>query len=73
MKEPYTAVIKHSGAWWIGWIEEVTGVNCQVGLGKNYWKRYGQRSERRGTRKKLSPYEREELLSHLRARGCELL
>jgi len=29
MKEPYTAVIKHSGAWWIGWIEEVPGVNCQ--------------------------------------------
>ena len=31
MKEPYTAVIKHSGAWWIGWIEEVPGVNCQEG------------------------------------------
>jgi hypothetical protein len=25
----YTAVIKQSGAWWIGWIEEVPGVNCQ--------------------------------------------
>lgn len=25
----YTAVIKQSGAWWIGWIEEVQGVNCQ--------------------------------------------
>ena len=25
----YTAVIKRSGAWWIGWIEEVPGVNCQ--------------------------------------------
>lgn len=31
MKRPYTAVIKHSGDWWIGWIEEVTGVNCQEG------------------------------------------
>ena len=31
MKEPYTAVIKHSGDWWIGWIEEVPGVNCQEG------------------------------------------
>ncbi len=31
MKKPYTAVIKHSGAWWIGWIEEVPGVNCQEG------------------------------------------
>lgn len=29
MKETYTAVIKKSGAWWIGWIEEVPGVNCQ--------------------------------------------
>ncbi len=25
----YTAVVKHSGEWWIGWIEEVSGVNCQ--------------------------------------------
>ena len=29
MKETYTAVIKQSGQWWIGWIEEVPGVNCQ--------------------------------------------
>ena len=25
----YTAVIKRIGRWWIGWIEEVPGVNCQ--------------------------------------------
>jgi len=25
----YTAIIKKSGSWWIGWIEEVPGVNCQ--------------------------------------------
>lgn len=25
----YTAVVKRSGTWWIGWIEEVPGVNCQ--------------------------------------------
>ncbi len=25
----YTAVVKQDGAWWIGWIEEVPGVNCQ--------------------------------------------
>ena len=30
MRESYTAVIKQSGAWWIGWIEEVPGVNCQA-------------------------------------------
>lgn len=29
MKPSYTAVIKHDGDWWIGWIEEVPGVNCQ--------------------------------------------
>jgi hypothetical protein len=27
--QTYTAVIKRSGAWWIGWIEEIPGVNCQ--------------------------------------------
>jgi predicted RNase H-like HicB family nuclease len=29
MKNIYTAVIKQDGDWWIGWIEEVPGVNCQ--------------------------------------------
>ncbi|MCZ7624852.1 MAG: hypothetical protein C3F12_11845 [Candidatus Methylomirabilota bacterium] len=29
MKEHYTAVIKQRGQWWIGWVEEVPGVNCQ--------------------------------------------
>ena len=29
MKQTYTVVIKQSGPWWIGWIEEVPGVNCQ--------------------------------------------
>ena len=29
MTQTYTAVIKQSGPWWIGWIEEVPGVNCQ--------------------------------------------
>ncbi len=29
MAANYTAVIKHSDPWWIGWIEEVSGVNCQ--------------------------------------------
>jgi predicted RNase H-like HicB family nuclease len=29
VKDAYTAVIKKSGDWWIGWIEEVPGVNCQ--------------------------------------------
>ena len=25
----YTAVVKKEGDWWIGWIEEIPGVNCQ--------------------------------------------
>lgn len=25
----FTAVIKQEDDWWIGWIEEVPGVNCQ--------------------------------------------
>jgi predicted RNase H-like HicB family nuclease len=29
MKNNYTAVIKQDGDWWIGWIEEIPGVNCQ--------------------------------------------
>jgi predicted RNase H-like HicB family nuclease len=29
MANEYTAVVKKDGDWWIGWIEEVPGVNCQ--------------------------------------------
>jgi len=29
MANTYTAIIKHDEKWWIGWIEEVPGVNCQ--------------------------------------------
>ncbi len=29
MTSIYTATIKQDGDWWIGWIEEVPGVNCQ--------------------------------------------
>lgn len=29
MPQKYTAVIKQDAEWWIGWIEEVPGVNCQ--------------------------------------------
>lgn len=29
MDNKYTAVIKKMDDWWIGWIEEVPGVNCQ--------------------------------------------
>ena len=29
MNQTFTAVVKQDGPWWIGWIEEVPGVNCQ--------------------------------------------
>ena len=29
--QEYTAIVKRVGDWWIGWIEEVPGVNCQEG------------------------------------------
>ena len=29
MSAPYTAVIQQHGDWWIGWVEEVPGVNSQ--------------------------------------------
>ena len=29
MNTEYTAVIKKDDDWWVGWIEEVPGVNCQ--------------------------------------------
>ena len=29
MQNQYNAVVKQEGGWWIGWIEEVPGVNCQ--------------------------------------------
>lgn len=35
MGNNYTAVVKKSGKWWIGWIEEVPGVNCQERTRKN--------------------------------------
>jgi len=29
MRPEYTAVVKQEDDWWIGWIAEVPGVNCQ--------------------------------------------
>jgi predicted RNase H-like HicB family nuclease len=29
MNNEYTAIIKQDGDWWIGWIEEIQGINCQ--------------------------------------------
>ena len=29
MNNAYTAILKQDGDWWIGWIEEIPGTNCQ--------------------------------------------
>ena len=29
MNAEYTAIVKQTGDWWIGWIKEIPGVNCQ--------------------------------------------
>ncbi|HWX20138.1 MAG TPA: type II toxin-antitoxin system HicB family antitoxin [Candidatus Binatia bacterium] len=29
MKQQFTAVVKQDDGWWIGWVEEITGVNSQ--------------------------------------------
>jgi len=29
MNSEFTAIIKESNGWWIGWIEEIPGINCQ--------------------------------------------
>jgi predicted RNase H-like HicB family nuclease len=29
MTPPFTAVIRQDGPWWLGWVEEVPGVNAQ--------------------------------------------
>jgi predicted RNase H-like HicB family nuclease len=29
MSNTYTAITKQDGDWWIGWVQEVPGVNCQ--------------------------------------------
>ena len=29
MENEYTAVVRQDGQWWIGWIEEIPGVNSQ--------------------------------------------
>lgn len=29
MANSYTAITRKDGDWWIGWVEELPGVNCQ--------------------------------------------
>ena len=29
MNQTYTAIVQQHEGWWIGWIKEIPGVNCQ--------------------------------------------
>ena len=29
MSQTYTPVIQQSEGWWIGWVQEIRGINCQ--------------------------------------------
>ena len=29
MSSPYTAICSQQGEWWVGWVEEIPGVNAQ--------------------------------------------
>ena len=29
MKRTFNAVVKQDDGWWIGWVQEIPGVNCQ--------------------------------------------
>ena len=29
MAQTYTTVIQKSDGWWIGWVQEIRGINCQ--------------------------------------------
>ncbi len=45
MKNEYTAVVKQEDDWWVGWIEEVPGVNCQEKTYEELKETYGSNAE----------------------------
>ena len=84
----YTAVIQRDGDFWVGWIEEISGVNSQgstrAELLENLqsalqealqMNRLDARSAAGKTFEEvqISRVKRRKLLSHLRAHGCELV
>jgi hypothetical protein len=56
MPTTYTANTKQDGPWWIGWIEEVPGVNCQE------WTREELLESLRITLKEMLQFNREEAI-----------
>ncbi|HTB84962.1 MAG TPA: type II toxin-antitoxin system HicB family antitoxin [Candidatus Sulfotelmatobacter sp.] len=57
MKRNFTAVIKQDEGWWIGWVEEIPGVNSQ---GKT---RIELRKNLRSALKEALEFNREEALA----------
>jgi len=47
----YTAIVKQDGEWWIGWIEEVPGVNYDMFKVAQNSSQSARRSGKRPTRK----------------------
>ena len=87
MKNEYTAVVKQEDDWWIGWIEEVPGVNCQERTYEELKEtlevtlREALESHPAGRLitaaglqgRKNCHMKRNELLQYLRSQGCDLL
>lgn len=70
MSQHYTAVNKRDGDWWLGWIEEIQGVNGQerskeellesLREALNHWSSTGKRRARQlapSSSRNISPYE----------------
>ena len=88
MKVEYMAVTKQEGGWWVGWIEEVPGVNCQertqgelleslrVTLQEalEFNREEALKAAGQNYREeKIAGMKQSDLLRHLRANGCALL
>jgi len=57
MNTEYTAIVKQQGKWWIGWVEEIPGVNCQEPT------REGLMESLRATLKEALEFNRQDALS----------
>lgn len=57
MNQEYTAIIKQESDWWIGWIEEIPGVNCQEHTREDLMKSL------RATLKEVLEFNRQDALS----------
>ena len=88
MEMSYTAVIQRHGEWWIGWVEEVPGVNSQGTTREELldnlrdaldealeMNRQDARAAAAGAFEEVSlvPVKRHDLVRHLQQHGCGLV